>query len=72
MARLNKSLPEFGANATGGVKVSNQSHLGKSWCCISTPRTIPRLHHRGAMEFRDQYQISSTRARWCSASRATT
>ena len=26
---VNKSIPEFEANATGGVKVSNQSHLGQ-------------------------------------------
>ena len=26
---LNKHLPEFEANATGGVKVSHQSHAGQ-------------------------------------------
>ena len=26
---VNKPIPEFDANATGGVKVSNTSHLGK-------------------------------------------
>ena len=27
---VNKPIPEFEANATGGVKVSNTSHLGKA------------------------------------------
>ena len=26
---VNKPLPEFEANATGGIKVSNTSHLGQ-------------------------------------------
>jgi len=27
---VNKPLPEFEANATGGIRVSNTSHVGKT------------------------------------------
>ena len=51
---VNKPLPEFEANATGGVKVSNTSHVGKTmvlyfypkddtpWCTLEA-QTFTRL-----------------------------
>jgi peroxiredoxin Q/BCP len=52
---VNKPLPEFEANATGGVKVSNTSHLGHCG-----PVLLSQGQHPGctteAMQFRDKYK----------------
>ncbi len=43
---VNKLLPEFEANATGGIKVSNVSHMGKVVVLYFYPKdNTPRLHH---------------------------
>ena len=53
---VNKSIPEFEANATGGVKVSNQSHLGQVMVLYFYPKDNTPGCTTEAMEFRDQYQ----------------
>ncbi|TSE34216.1 peroxiredoxin [Tepidimonas charontis] len=53
---VNKPIPEFEAQATGGVKVTHQSHLGQ----ILVLYFYPKDHTPGctteAQQFRDQYQ----------------
>ncbi len=45
---VNKPLPEFEANATGGVKVTNTSHNGQTFILYFYPKdNTPGLHHRG-------------------------
>lgn len=52
---VNKPIPEFEAQATGGIKVTHQSHLGQ----ILVLYFYPKDHTPGctteAMQFRDQY-----------------
>jgi peroxiredoxin Q/BCP len=53
---INKPLPEFEANATGGVKVSNASHLGKSLVLYFYPKDNTPGCTTEAMQFRDKYK----------------
>ena len=53
---VNKSIPEFEASATGGVKVTNQSHLGQVMVLYFYPKDNTPGCTTEAMEFRDQYQ----------------
>jgi hypothetical protein len=55
---VNKPLPEFEAIATGGVKVTNTSHLGKPWCCTFTPRTTRRAAPPKPCSFATSTRIS--------------
>lgn len=52
---VNKPIPEFEAQATGGIRVTHQSHLGQ----ILVLYFYPKDHTPGctteAMQFRDQY-----------------
>ncbi|MFN3830023.1 MULTISPECIES: peroxiredoxin [Tepidimonas] len=52
---VNKPIPEFEAQATGGIKVTHQSHLGQ----ILVLYFYPKDHTPGctteAMQFRDHY-----------------
>ena len=53
---INKSLPEFEALATSGVKVSNSSNLGKIVVLYFYPKdNTPGCTTEG-MEFRDKYK----------------
>ena len=52
---LNKPLPEFEAEATGGVQVTNTSHLGKVLILYFYPKDGTPGCTREAMEFRDNY-----------------
>ena len=53
---VNKPIPEFEANATGGVKVTNTSHNGN----VPGAVLLPEGQHPGctteAMQFRDKYK----------------
>ena len=51
---VNKPIPEFEANATGGVKVSNQSHLGQVMVLYFYPKDNTPGCTTEAMEFRDE------------------
>ncbi|MEN9904942.1 MAG: putative peroxiredoxin bcp [Pseudomonadota bacterium] len=53
---VNKLIPEFEAHATGGVKVTNQSHLGQVMVLYFYPKDNTPGCTTEAMEFRDQYQ----------------
>jgi thioredoxin-dependent peroxiredoxin len=52
---VNKPIPEFEANATGGVKVSNQSHLGQTLILYFYPKDNTPGCTTEAMQFRDKY-----------------
>ncbi|MCK9515086.1 MAG: peroxiredoxin [Ottowia sp.] len=52
---LNKPLPEFEAEATGDVQVTNTSHLGKVLILYFYPKDDTPGCTREAMEFRDNY-----------------
>ncbi|GAB2462886.1 MAG: peroxiredoxin [Comamonas sp.] len=52
---VNKSLPEFEAQATGGVKVSNTSHQGQIVVLYFYPKDNTPGCTTEAMQFRDQY-----------------
>ena len=52
---LNKPLPEFEAEATGDVQVTNTSHLGKVLILYFYPKDDTPGCTREAMEFRDHY-----------------
>ncbi len=53
---VNKPIPEFEANATGGVKVSNMSHLGKTVVLFFYPKDNTPGCTTEAMQFRDKYK----------------
>ena len=53
---VNKLLPEFEANATSGVKVSNQSHMGKVVVLYFYPKDNTPGCTTEAMQFRDRYK----------------
>jgi peroxiredoxin Q/BCP len=52
---LNKPLPEFEAQATGGLQVTNTSHLGKILVLYFYPKDNTPGCTREATEFRDKY-----------------
>ena len=53
---VNKSIPEFEANATGGIKVSNSTHLGQILVLYFYPKDNTPGCTTEAMNFRDQYE----------------
>ena len=53
---VNKPLPEFEANATGGIKVSNTSHLGQVVVLYFYPKDNTPGCTTEAMQFRDKYK----------------
>ena len=53
---VNKLIPEFEANATGGVKVSNQSHHGQVVVLYFYPKDNTPGCTTEAMQFRDHYK----------------
>ena len=53
---VNKPLPEFEANATGGLKVSNTSHNGKIMILYFYPKDNTPGCTTEAMQFRDKYK----------------
>ena len=53
---VNKLIPEFDANATSGVKVSNTSHLGKIVILYFYPKDNTPGCTTEAMQFRDKYK----------------
>ncbi len=53
---VNKPLPEFEATATGGLKVSNQTHLGKVVVLYFYPKDNTPGCTTEAMQFRDRYK----------------
>ena len=53
---VNKLLPEFETNATGGIKVSNQSHIGKVVVLYFYPKDNTPGCTTEAMQFRDRYK----------------
>ncbi len=52
---VNKPIPEFEANATGGLKVSNTSHLGQTLVLYFYPKDNTPGCTTEAMQFRDQH-----------------
>ena len=52
---VNKPLPEFEANATGGLKVSNTSHHGQMVILYFYPKDNTPGCTTEAMQFRDKY-----------------
>ena len=53
---VGKPLPEFESNATGGVKVSNNSHVGKILILYFYPKDNTPGCTTEAMQFRDKYK----------------
>ena len=53
---VNKPLPEFEANATGGVRVTNSSHTGHTLVLFFYPKDNTPGCTTEAMQFRDHYQ----------------
>ena len=53
---VNKPLPEFEANATGGVKVSNTSHHGQMVILYFYPKDNTPGCTTEAMQFRDKFK----------------
>jgi len=53
---VNKPLPEFEANATGEVQVSNVSHLGQALVLYFYPKDNTPDCTTEAMQFRDKYK----------------
>ena len=53
---VNKALPEFEALATSGLKVSNQTHLGKVVVLFFYPKDNTPGCTTEAMQFRDHYK----------------
>ena len=53
---VNKPIPEFEANATGGQKVSNTSHLGQYLVLYFYPKDNTPGCTTEAMQFRDKYK----------------
>ena len=58
---VNKPLPEFEANATSGVKVSNQTHLGHVVVLYFYPKDNTPGCTTEAMQFRDRSVASAPR-----------
>ncbi|MBP8287877.1 MAG: peroxiredoxin [Rhodoferax sp.] len=52
---VNKLIPEFESNATGGVRVTHTSHLGKIIVLYFYPKDNTPGCTTEAMEFRDKY-----------------
>ena len=52
---INKALPEFEAFATGGVKVTPQSHLGRAVVLYFYPKDNTPGCTTEAMQFRDRH-----------------
>jgi peroxiredoxin Q/BCP len=52
---VNKPLPEFEANATGGVRVTNTSHSGQTLVLFFYPKDNTPGCTTEAMQFRDHY-----------------
>jgi len=53
---VNKPLPEFEAEATSGVKVTPQSHLGKAVVLYFYPKDATPGCTTEAMQFRDRHK----------------
>ncbi|MDM7457637.1 MAG: peroxiredoxin [Tepidimonas sp.] len=53
---VNKPIPEFEAQATGGIKVTHQSHLGQTLVLYFYPKDHTPGCTTEALQFRDQYQ----------------
>ncbi len=53
---VNKPLPEFEASATGGVKVTNTTHVGKTMVLYFYPKDNTPGCTTEAMQFRDKYK----------------
>ena len=53
---VNKPLPEFEANATGGLRVTNSSHNGHTLVLFFYPKDNTPGCTTEAMQFRDHYQ----------------
>jgi thioredoxin-dependent peroxiredoxin len=53
---VNKLIPEFEANATGGIKVSNTSHNGQVLVLYFYPKDNTPGCTTEAMQFRDKYK----------------
>ena len=53
---VNKPLPEFEANATGGIKVTNSSHVGQVLVMYFYPKDNTPGCTTEAMQFRDHYK----------------
>lgn len=53
---VNKPLPEFEAIATGGIRVSNTSHIGKTMVLYFYPKDNTPGCTTEAMQFRDKYK----------------
>ena len=53
---VNKPIPEFEANATGGVKVTNTSHNGNVLVLCFYPKDNTPGCTTEAMQFRDKYK----------------
>ena len=52
---VNKPLPEFEANATGGIKVTNTSHQGQILILYFYPKDMTPGCTTESMHFRDKY-----------------
>ncbi|MDO9610643.1 MAG: peroxiredoxin [Serpentinimonas sp.] len=52
---VNKPIPEFEASATGGVKVTQQSHMGQTLVLFFYPKDNTPGCTTEAMQFRDHY-----------------
>src|SRR4051812_17092548 len=53
---VNKPIPELEANATGGIKVTNTSHLGQVLALYFYPKDNTPGCTTEAMQFRDKYK----------------
>ena len=53
---VNKPLPEFEANATGGVRVTHNSHVGQTMVLYFYPKDNTPGCTTEAMQFRDRYK----------------
>jgi peroxiredoxin Q/BCP len=53
---VNKPLPEFEANATGGIKVTNTNHVGKTMILYFYPKDNTPGCTTEAMQFRDKFK----------------
>ena len=53
---VNKPLPEFEANATGGLKVTNTTHVGQIVVLYFYPKDNTPGCTTEAMQFRDKYK----------------
>ena len=54
---VNKPIPEFEANATGGLKVSNTSHLGQILVLYFYPKDNTPGCTAEACAFRDSHEV---------------